>query len=519
MHARKLDWRNLPLWVKVLLVVNVFLIVAVGCTGWLTYKVARDLLRSEIIAGGRNAVRDFAAVNRLEFLDDTTGRLNLTFRANALARGNSRVVAVRILGRDNDLLASAGEELPTPPSESISPLKDAQVIGEVGDTIAIAAPVVYHDTRLGTVIFDFNSGMLSSVIKEILLRSLVIVSTLMSLSAIFLILLLRRLMRPVVQLGEAAERFATGQYSQRIDLALSGDEVGRAARSFNNMLDKLELHMRFSNGALVDRIRRGGIEEAREFQLTVAFGDARGYTSWSQQRSPPEVFSTLSRYFTTIGRITVDRYQGIIDKFIGDGIMSHFGLLRDRLDTQVADPESVRDALRAIITAQLAMRVVSHAIRTYDHSDPLDYRFGIASGRCLVGPVGARDVMLDYSVIGNVVNLASRLEHLAPAGGLLIDRFTFIDAGPDFVEVLDGGKQTIKGVSIPIQVFFVRGFVDPAEHQLVRSYLLDAFFDDDTIDSLVLNGRGTKADRVAMRDWLASDLAVRPQLAAPEKLG
>ncbi len=515
---REPGWKGLPLWLKILTVVCAMLIVAVAATGALTYKVSRDLLRAEIIAAGRGAVADFATTNTLDFLDDKAGRLNLNLRAEQLIRGGSksRVIGVHVFGRDGALIAKAGTDtIVDIKSASLTHLEGSRVVGQTDDAIAIASPVVYGGVRLGTVAFDFSSEMVSGVVTEILVRSIVIVMTLMALSAIFLIVMLKRMMRPVVELGEAAERFALGDYSHRIDVKLSSDEVGRAARSFNNMLDALELHMRFSNGALVDRIRHGGTDEAREYQLTVAFGDAKDYTSWSQQRTPPEVFKTLSRYFTVIGRITVLRFHGIIDKFIGDGVMTHFGLLRERHDPRTADPESVRDALRAIITTQLAIRLVSQAIRVHEGSEPLAYRFGIASGRCLVGAVGARDVMLDYSVIGNVVNLASRLEHLAPPGGLLIDRFTHIDAGEGFVDVLDGGKQTIKGVSVPIQVFYVRGLADPRELGMVRSFLMDAFFDDETIDGLMLTGRSSHETRAGLRDFLARELEQRPGLPTP----
>ncbi len=510
---RRIGWGSLPLWVKLVVLVNLLLIAAVASTGLLTYKVSRDLLREEIITAGRASVVDFAATNTLDFLDENAGRLNLNLRAEQLVRGGkARVIAVRILGRDKALLAKAGRESVPLDIETITKLDDARVIGENDQAIAIASPVIYGGVPLGTVIFDFSNAMLQDVVTEILIRSSVIVSTLMLLSALFLMVMLRRLMRPVVELGEAAEAFATGNYSHRIGLSLSGDEVGRAAKSFNNMLDALELHMRFSNGALIDRIRHGGTDQAHEYQLTVAFGDAAGYTSWSQKQTPPEVFATLSRYFSLIGGITVHGYQGIIDKFIGDGVMTHFGLLRERTDPRTADRESVRDALRAIITCQLGLRVLSHAIRTYEGREPLAYRFGIASGRCLVGAVGARDVMLDYSVIGNVVNLASRLEHLAPVGGLLIDRFTHIDAGAGFVDVLDGGMQSIKGVGVPIQVFFVRGFSSPAEREQMRAFLFERFFTDELLDSLVLAGQGTREARIALRNFLARELKERPDL-------
>ncbi len=511
---RRLGWGSLPLWVKLVLLVNLLLIAAVASTGLLTYKVSRDLMREEIITAGRAAVVDFASSNTLDFLGEQAGRLNLNLRAEQLVRGDkARITAVRILGRDSVLIAKAGRESVPLDIAMLVRLEGARVIGETSTAIAIAAPVIYGGVRLGTIIFDFSSTMLQGAAREILIRSTVIISTLMVLSAIFLMLMLRRLMLPVVELGEAAEAFATGDYSHRISsVILSGDEVGRAAKSFNNMLDALELHMRFSNGALIDRIRHGGTDQAHEFQLTIAFGDAAGYTSWSQKQTPSEVFATLSRYFSLIGGITVHGYNGIIDKFIGDGVMTHFGLLRERHDPRTADPESVRDALRAIVTCQLGMRVLSHAIGTYEMREPLAYRFGIASGRCLVGAVGARDVMLDYSVIGNVVNLASRLEHLAPIGGLLIDRFTHIDAGAGFVDVVDGGMQSIKGVSVPIQVFFVRGISSPVERERMRSFLMERFFTDEILDSLVLAGKGTREARTALRNFLARELKDRPEL-------
>jgi len=312
-------------------------------------------------------------------------------------------------------------------------------------------------------------------------------------------------LRPVVELGLAAQEFGRGNYAHRLQQRVADDEIGVAARSFNSMCDALELHIRFSNAALVERIHGGiPLDEVREPQLSVLFGDAQGYTQWSQRHQPREIFGTLNRYYTCFGRMAVTKFGGIIDKFMGDGVMAHFGLAARDDSSKLR--EHVRDALRAAIYVQMLLRILNYGIKTLEGGDPLAHRFGIASGRCLVGAIGAKDIMLDYSIIGNVVNLASRLEGKAPAGGLAIDRFTLLDA-EGFVEVKDAGEQRIKGVDMPISIFLVRGFAEAEETERMRHFLCEEVLEDPQLRETLLTGPDGAKALPKLKEFIQRELA------------
>ncbi|MEM6732009.1 MAG: adenylate/guanylate cyclase domain-containing protein, partial [Myxococcota bacterium] len=405
-------WSRLSLLAKVLIVANFLLVTAISAAGVFTYRVAQEAVRNEIIASGQQSVRDFAKVNALDFLDEEKGKLDLQLKLKGLVASDSenRLVGAFIYGGSGEPLAEMSSSGAGPSFALLENLESTAVIESSDEAITIAAPVFYDDLRLGSVAFRFASSRIREAGTQILYQAIAIIAIALIVNFALLIVVLRRVLKPVSQLGDASEAFARGDFRSRIESRTSQDEIGRAAQSFNDMADALELHMRFSNAALVERIQHGGTDDAKEHQLSVVFGDAVGYTSWASLHSPAEIFEMLSRYYTCMGRITVRSFQGIIDKFIGDGIMMHYGMLRDQRRVSAVERAYVRNALRATIYSQFAMKLLTFAVTELEGKRPLTYRFGLASGKCMMGPVGAQHIMLDYSIIGNVVNLASRLE-------------------------------------------------------------------------------------------------------------
>ncbi|MFW6369500.1 MAG: adenylate/guanylate cyclase domain-containing protein [Myxococcota bacterium] len=522
MHRRRTLFSRLPLLAKVLLAVNFVLVVAVASTGVSTFSVARDAMREGVITSGKRSVEDFARGSTLEFLDPDRGPLDIELRLRGLVSDASehRPLAAYAVDREGKIIASAGSSVLLPIDE-IRALTTSAVVESPTGSIVVGTPVTYDEVVLGYIAFAFDNAMIAEAGTTIVIQVVVVVLAFLLANVLLLWLLVRRLLRPVVQLGEAAEALASGDYTHPLPENLPEDEIGRAARSFENMRDALTVHMRFSNAALVERIRTGRlVDEGDEHQLSVVFGDAAGYTAWSQNRAAQEVFSTLSRYYTCMGRIMVDHCGGIIDKFIGDGVMLHFGLMRQRSQVDRSPAvvrEHVQAALRGACYSQIALRALSHALERFQGRDSLRYRFGIASGRCLVGPFGARDVMLDYSLIGNVVNLAARLEALSPPGGLIVDRFTYVDAGEGFLEVESGGIQRVKGVEMPIQVFFVKGLAGENERKRMRDYLLEELFDDEFVSGVILDGDDDAEKMASIRSFLEAEIDGGASLPCPPR--
>ncbi len=179
---------------------------------------------------------------------------------------------------------------------------------------------------------------------------------------------------------------------------------------------------RFLSPVLVEQVMAQRIDLKRggeEREVTVMFADIRGFTSLTERSKPSDVVSLLNEYFDHMVEV-VFRHGGVLDKYIGDALMAVWGT-----------PVSAReDAGKAMTAASEMMRVLTtlNGVRRTRGSEPIEIGIGLASGRCVSGAIGARRRM-EYTVIGDAVNLASRLASMAEAGQVLCDEPTFARAG------------------------------------------------------------------------------------------
>jgi len=183
-------------------------------------------------------------------------------------------------------------------------------------------------------------------------------------------------------------------------------------------------------------------------KLTVFFSDIVGFTSLVDTLESEELTDLLNQYLTEMSNIAI-AHGATVDKFIGDAIVAFFG-----------DPVSkgVREDACACVTMALAMQERLSELRDTWRRKGLDetfeLRIGIATGFCTVGNFGSQD-RLDYTAIGNAVNLASRLQSLAESGGTLLDKETYHlvrdTAGP--AEELTA---TVKGLAKPVHAYRLR---------------------------------------------------------------
>lgn len=157
------------------------------------------------------------------------------------------------------------------------------------------------------------------------------------------------------------------------------------------------------------------INNVEEKSLAVLFSDIAGFTSWSSTRDPETIRNVLNEYFSKMASI-VFKYNGTIDKYIGDGLMVFFG-----------DPETLENPSKNAIQAALEMQRSCEELRElWKDSGKMDIhiRIGINYGDVVVGNMGSKQRM-DYTVLGSHVNLAQRLESNAPVDGILISEAVY----------------------------------------------------------------------------------------------
>ena len=181
---------------------------------------------------------------------------------------------------------------------------------------------------------------------------------------------------------------------------------------------------------------------ARRMQGTVLFTDLRGFTTFSEGHSPEVIVSVLNEHFEQVTKF-VEIEQGTLDKFMGDGIMAVFG-------APVRQPNAAWHAVRAGWHMwQASLAPVVYEGKNYEFKMSV----GISTGPIVAGHVGAKK-RHDFTVIGDPVNSASRLQAIGREGGLHIDRPTY-DEVKDFVVVEWLGQVEIRGKAIPMETFLV----------------------------------------------------------------
>jgi adenylate cyclase len=189
-------------------------------------------------------------------------------------------------------------------------------------------------------------------------------------------------------------------------------------------------------------VERGGIDTARR-EVTLLFSDIRGFTTLSETRKPEEVIALLNRYFSLQVDV-VFRHGGSLDKFIGDCIMAIWGAPLD-------DPDHARRA----VACALDMVDTLHAFKRELGAEQsgFDVGIGLHSGPAVVGLMGS-EKRLEYTAIGDTVNLASRIEGLTKDAKrrVLVSRDTMERCGDAF-EFVHCGTFPVKGRAQPVELF------------------------------------------------------------------
>ncbi|MCF3652527.1 adenylate/guanylate cyclase domain-containing protein [Synoicihabitans lomoniglobus] len=258
-----------------------------------------------------------------------------------------------------------------------------------------------------------------------------------------------RLSQPVQELAAHTAVIASGDYDTRLELGRE-DELGDLARAFNAMSSGLAerdqvrdlLDKNVSPEVAAELMREGAALGGEEREVTILFADLRGFTTLSEKLPPREVVTLLNRYLDRMSQ-AIESAGGVIDKFIGDEIMALFGA-----------PVTGDDAARRAVDAALAMRRALTELNTELQSEghaPLAFGIGINTAPVIAGNIGSHR-RLNYSVIGDGVNLASRLQSLtrnpAFATDLIVSEATLQAAGPDLkFRTRDLGVVGVKGRS------------------------------------------------------------------------
>jgi adenylate cyclase len=315
------------------------------------------------------------------------------------------------------------------------------------------------------VITTIPHSTVFEAVRNITIQNWLLAAAVLFIAILFIWFFSKTISSPVRILAFAALRIESGNFE--IDIKPSTqDEIGLLTESFGKMTNALKSFGRFTNKeiallAMRGEIKPGGLPK----HATILFADIREFTKTSEnfihsfgENAANQTVLWLNDHFTRMISC-IETTQGIVDKFIGDTVMAHWG-------TAISSGSREGDAFNAVKTA-LLMREALIAMNAKNVNDPakpiIRIGCGINSGNVIAGQIGSEQRM-EYTVIGDPVNVASRIEGLCKIFGvdILITEDTWRLVGDKFITD-EMQHVTVKGKEKPIRSFAVINFRD-AEH-------------------------------------------------------
>ena len=410
------------LQMKVSWLAATLLVSACLCLAWIATQNEKSALEAEVEKRALLLATSLSgsAAEAVVLHDDLTlGRLVQE------AGRSAGVIDVRILRKGAGLEASlAGAERASAAVRILRDGEEAQLLHE-GSLLVVAVPVLFSNTIVGEVQVDLDLEQLVSPViwktrRALGIATLAVVVVGVTAGVFFVAFLAG----PLRRLRAGVERLTAGDLTVRVP-PTSRDEVGELTRAFNEMGESLQQKERIQSafGRYVsESVLRQLLETPEgdalggaERELTIAFIDLRGFTRISEDMKARDVVALLNEFFQLVSDSVLAR-GGTIDKFIGDSVMVYFGAPLHHPDHAVRAVTAAMDIVQACAERN---RALGQDPRRATGPALIEPGIGIHTGLVVVGSIGS-DRRADYTVVGDAVNVAHRLEKLARPGEILV---------------------------------------------------------------------------------------------------
>jgi class 3 adenylate cyclase len=374
------------------------------------------------------------------FVVDRNGRLVAHPNISLVLQGTSEASAARLQSLQAMAAAAAGAAISTADADGRTVLTAMAPIPGVDWAVFAAQPIAEAYAPIRNALWRTSGFVLAGA----------------AFAALLALFLARRMSGPIRQLERGVERIGAGQFDHRIAIA-TGDELERLAARVNQMAAELALSQerseriarlkRFLSPQVAEIVERAGTQDllgAQKTDVVVIFCDLRGFTAFSAKAEPEEIMRVLGEYYEALGAIIM-RYEATLTHFSGDGLMV-------LLNAPVPCPDDA--ALRGVRMAgdmQAAVQALIAGWRAKGHA--LGFGIGLAKGIATVGRIGYEG-RHDYTAIGRVANLASRLCSSAEDKQILVDA-NAAGAVREAVPLAEIGARELKGFGEAVAVYAV----------------------------------------------------------------
>ncbi len=450
---------RVPLKVKLSLLITALVVLTVALVGLFLLRQQQQSLTAEMTKRGLTMAENFAAGAKTPLL--TNDELTLGVLVTD-AMKDPDVAYVIVADHDGKVLARSdarGVKTAVARPKELRPLENRILVQTYktpqGRIIDFAVPLVYSGVPVGALYLGFSEEAITAALASARNQALLITLLMVLAGLGGAVGLAALLSRPIFRLVQATRAIAAGNFNISLPVA-SRDELGALTESFNRMARSLR-EKEMIKRAFTRYVAREVVEEilknpesmvltGERREVTVLFCDVRGFTPMSERMSPEEVVVLLNDFYNLMIETTF-KHDGTLDKFLGDAVMAVFG-------APIAHPDHSARAIRTALAMQEGIGGLNER-RAQQGKEPIAVGIGVSAGEAVAGTVGTEDRM-EYTVIGDSVNLAARLESNAKPHQILISHPTY-ERVRDLVDARPLGRIRVKGKEEEVEVYEVLG--------------------------------------------------------------
>ncbi len=465
---------RIPIAMKLAIAITALIVMGMSALGFVILENQKKIMSEQVIALGKTIANQLANSSKEMLLSEDN--LGLQTLVNNLIDEN-KILGASIYRPNKQRVVASGyvvalTNIATKPMDKAPVYFETKNAGakETSYTlITFISPIIFNDLLAGHAVVTFSKRSMQQAMDDSK-RVIISVTALMTfLAIIFAFIMSGRLSKPIHQLVEASKEIGEGNFEYRLT-SRRNDEIGDLCIAFNEMSAGLQKKAQVENAFSryvssnvaknvlenLDKIELGG----EHVEASVLFADMVGFTSMSESMQPQEITRLLNEYFATISKVA-ELHNGYIDKFIGDCAMIVFGV------PEHDDQHGLQAVSCAVMIQQLIRRL--NEIRRIKSKNEVFFSIGINSGAMVAGNLGTQERM-EYTVIGDSVNLASRLTAVAKANEIVISEKSYLAAGGSLnIKARRYETLNIRGKKKPVTTYRVEAIMGRSNKEMDNS--------------------------------------------------
>ncbi len=451
---------RIPIFLKIAALTTILILIEIGVISFVVLEKEKKQYLDQLIGLGGSMVRILTTnvpekllggedLSLFKLMEDMTGSEEVV---------HAMVTDEKGMIRAHGDLERVGEFYTSPPDLVYLRESKGVIVSKLRhngmEMLLFESPLTYQGLQVGRVHLALSEAQILENIREAKISFLYLAGIMVAAGVFLSLALSLYFSRPINKLRESVIAVGMGDLSHRVSMNRK-DELGELGAAMNRMAETLELKERIQDSfgryvtpEIVDMIvahpERQWMRGAR-VNASILFVDIRGFTTISEDKDPAWIVDMLNDYFTRVTDAVIS-HGGNVNKFLGDEAMAIFG-------APLANPRHADSAVRAAIKIQKAVRLV---VDEGEHGRAsISVGVGVNSGDVVAGNLGSKKRM-EYTVIGDDVNVASRLTAMARPGEILISKETYDRMeNKDGLRVEERGSMEVKGRRTRISVYNV----------------------------------------------------------------